>query len=275
MRNDSTTLVVSDISIRRDSEGRYCLNDLHKAAGGDAKHQPALFMRLDSTKALIAELENSTEVQSLTTGIPVVTVEGRNGGTYVVKELVYAYAMWISPAFHLRVIRAYDGIATGNPQPALQKPSMRDQLLFAKQLEKSLKMSESSIIQMYSVLAEENSMPTRMLPSYAYNEDSTAALGTLLQESKSQLSAVGCNPIIAALGYIVQCERKGSKGKIERYWMVTDAGLKYGKNITPPKNPRETQPHWYRKTFSALLDEINAYLARPKSANDESAQEAA
>lgn len=105
-------LTIGDYSIRQDENGRYCLNDLHKASGYDKKHQPAYFMRNQQTKDLIAEIVNSANLQSLESNQiePVKKIEGVKGGTYVVKELVYAYAMWISAKFHLQVIRAYDSM---------------------------------------------------------------------------------------------------------------------------------------------------------------------
>jgi hypothetical protein len=98
-------LTIANTAIRQDAEGRYCLNDLHKAAGGIPKHRPGEWLKTAQVQELVAEIESANIVA-------VYKVMGRNGGTFVVKELVYAYAMWISPAFHLKVIRAYDELQT-------------------------------------------------------------------------------------------------------------------------------------------------------------------
>ena len=41
-------------------------------------------------------------------------------------------------------------------------------------------------------------------------------------------------------------------GGVKKFKVCTD--FEYGKNITSPNNPRETQPHWYVSKFEDLLD---------------------
>lgn len=124
-------LILEDTYVRQDEQGRFSLNDLHQAAGGEDRHRPTFWLRLDQTQALVDELgqptpdlasatpSNCADLHSFkTTEISrsfqaVSKIEGRNGGTFVARELVYAYAMWISPAFHLKVIRTFDALVTG------------------------------------------------------------------------------------------------------------------------------------------------------------------
>lgn len=99
-------LIIGDFTIRQDEDGRYCLNDLHKAGGALAKHKPFNFMRLEQTRELIDEIEQGSDMSLDQKAVNSIH-GGNNRGTYVVEDLVYSYAMWISAKFHLIVIRAY------------------------------------------------------------------------------------------------------------------------------------------------------------------------
>ena len=100
----------------RTFENLYSLNDLHIASGAEAKHQPSLFIRLDTTQELISEIQKETDkgniLQSFRSGV--------NRGTYACEELVIAYAMWISPKFHLIVLRAFLAMHKAESQNANQ-----------------------------------------------------------------------------------------------------------------------------------------------------------
>lgn len=114
-----SNLVILNTPIRQ-MDGLYSLNDLHHASGGEERHKPKRFVRLNQTRGLITEIEQGPNM------VLALKAErgGKNPGTYVCKELVVAYAAWISPTLHLAVIRAFlekQDIPLA-PAPAAQPP---------------------------------------------------------------------------------------------------------------------------------------------------------
>ena len=100
-----SNLTILNNSIRQ-LDNLYSLKDLHRVSGGEQKHKPVLFLSNQKTKELISEIETDGKV-----GIPTSVVKtvrgGKNPSTYACEELMLAYAMWISPKFHLIVLRAF------------------------------------------------------------------------------------------------------------------------------------------------------------------------
>lgn len=113
-----SNLAILNTSIRS-YENLFSLNDLHVASGGKDKHRPSFFIRLDTTKDLIAEIEKETPNA-------LKVIRGTQGGTYACEELMLAYAMWISPKFHLVVLRAFLAMHRKQPQQlALPEPEKK------------------------------------------------------------------------------------------------------------------------------------------------------
>ncbi|OPH36723.1 KilA-N domain-containing protein [Moraxella lacunata] len=131
-----THLVISNHTISQDKNGFFSLNDLHKVSGGASKHQPSNFLRNAETQELIKEIELEKSNSSNLMSIAYTTTEGKKGGTFVCRELVYRYAMWISPKFSLMVIRAFDALNTG-AIPCLETPKLSDEQCY--QIQKAIK----------------------------------------------------------------------------------------------------------------------------------------
>ncbi len=50
-----TKIQLYDTQIRQDEQGRFCLNDLHQASGGESRHRPAYWLSNQQTQELIGE----------------------------------------------------------------------------------------------------------------------------------------------------------------------------------------------------------------------------
>ncbi|HDR1007879.1 TPA: KilA-N domain-containing protein [Pasteurella multocida] len=149
-------LSILNTSIRT-LDNLYSLTDLHRVSGSENKHKPALFLRLDQTKDLITEIEQNSELQ-ICNSVKVIH-GGLNSGTYACEELVLSYAMWISPKFHLIVLRAFLAMHRGEVKPQqLALPEPNYNMSNIAQSEEVLAL----LIQMYSHLFQAHEMQEKL-----------------------------------------------------------------------------------------------------------------
>lgn len=134
--------VVAGVRIGMDAERRYRVNDLHEAAkqsGVTKDIRPAEWLALRQVEELAEIL-----IKENPCSLPIATRAGRYGGTYVARELVYSYAMWVNPEFHLHVIRTFDAIATGQIELAEARASRERARLEAPALTEAVKYSRAA-----------------------------------------------------------------------------------------------------------------------------------
>ena len=107
----TTNITVFEKTIRIDAEGRFCLNDIHKAAMANGKatesQKPSEFLRHDKVKDFISEVDLEAGNRA-----SIKTVKGRGiTGTYATELVALRYAGWISAKVEVEVYRTFQKVA--------------------------------------------------------------------------------------------------------------------------------------------------------------------
>ncbi|MCL7941235.1 KilA-N domain-containing protein [Halomonas sp. ATCH28] len=137
--NDSSTStasvhpVIAGHEITTDERGRFNLNAIHRAGGGEGRKRPSMWIQNQQTKELIQELEAQSrnscfgnadgQGQDKNPGLaPLNTIRGgAYAGTYAHELLAISYAGWISPKFQLQVNQVFLDYRMGRLQQLEQK----------------------------------------------------------------------------------------------------------------------------------------------------------
>lgn len=228
-------LMIAGIEIHQDQDGRFSLNDFHRAAGGEPRHQPAFFMKRPETVELAEAISNSATEKSY---VPVASKPGRYGGTYVVKELVFSYAMWVSPVFSLHVIRTFDTVAANDHVI----PQEKRLPIAADNLDAARRIAECFGLEGNQALLSANSMVKSAIGVDLMEMAGVKRLVNESQEmnftptelgSKFSMTAASMNKLLAECGLQHQVVYKPGKKRWEvtpdgkLFAVITDTGKKH------------------------------------------------
>lgn len=170
----------------------------------------------------------------------------------------------ISPSFHLKVIRTFDMVTSAPEKLSGQAADkMQAGVILLDFMRRELNLSNSSVLGACQKLQEAVGLPN-LAPRYAIDAPAdapdgssrpTLSLSALLKLYGIRLTANQAYHQMAKLGIVEQRERysRTAINNIKKFWSLTAKGCMFGKNITSPANPRETQPHFFESRFPELL----------------------
>lgn len=172
-----------------------------------------------------------------------------------------------SAMLRMRVIRRWKELEAQvvSPLKKINGAKVNGEIAIFECYTRLLKPSPSSQMLMLSKIAANNGLESTFLPGYAIDTapDATGggsmptkALTALIKDHGLPTTAAAFNRALAAAGFLKNMQRKNSRQEMVDFWSITEKGLRYGKNLTSPQSPRETQPHWYVDRFLELADLI-------------------
>ncbi|MEY2680654.1 MAG: hypothetical protein RL661_885 [Pseudomonadota bacterium] len=248
-------ITIANISIRQDADGRYNLNDLHRASGGFDKDRPSKWLSLEATRALVQELDAEVKKDQKRS---IVSKQGL--GTYACIELVYDYATWISPAFKVDVYRTFHFVKTENPVKQLP-------------LDASFKLGKTAV-QFYKTIGLDNNAA-----AIAANQVVIKSYGTNLLELGGQthlISATQCHYYtptdlskelgdVSAAAVNTALRDAGLQTNISGKWTPTESGQPYGRIFDTGKAHNDGVPITQLKWSMDVLDFIRERFVLPEN----------
>lgn len=144
---------------------------------------------------------------------------------------------------------------------AITRNQIASGILLLRSAAEDLKLAPSAVLGGYQRLEEAIGV-AGLLPSYAVDapagsvagsSEPTKAAAELLKHFGVDMSVQAFNKVLIQHGMLEEQERPSTKG-VKKFKVCI--APEFGKNLTNPGNPRETQPHWYVSKFAELLDRV-------------------
>ena len=194
--------------------------------------------------------------------------------------LVSRYSDKLRMALIRRIGELEKALSGKTPEPArmldVAERKLNLDLTLIDRFSDLMRVASSTRLRMYHRAAELHGCSVALLPHYAVDAPgdgpqsssvATASLRELLKDANNSYREKGSDrKVMTASDFYGLMEYSGlaehrsrpsqSKGADENgekhFWTIVGDGEKYAKNLTDPKSPRQTQPHFFRGRFNEL-----------------------